>query len=263
MAEMTWRAAITKVLSDAGGEPLTAGQIAERIIEGQLRVNFGATPVQTVYAQLARPIKENPATSPFIRVGKGLYALPSVVIPPSAKAGPVVVDIDEDDMGLINAFGMFWSRDRVEWKHTGTKLLGVQAEGSTPVDFAEQDGVYLLYDGSRVIYVGRTTTARLGKRLSEHTRSRLAGRWDRFSWFGVRAVTDAGALKDPNPGQLTIDALIETMEALLIEGLEPPQNRKRGDGFTAVEYLQATDPALTKAHKQEQFIHLAKNAGLI
>jgi hypothetical protein len=36
------------------------------------------------------------------------------------------------------------------------------------------------------------------------------------------------------------------MEALLIEGLEPPQNRKRGDDFSAVEYLQAENPKLKK-----------------
>jgi len=36
------------------------------------------------------------------------------------------------------------------------------------------------------------------------------------------------------------------MEALLIEGLEPPQNRKRGDDFGAVEFLQVSDPALER-----------------
>jgi hypothetical protein len=37
------------------------------------------------------------------------------------------------------------------------------------------------------------------------------------------------------------------MEALLIEGLEPPQNRRRGDDFRAVEYLQAEDRELCGA----------------
>ena len=31
---------------------------------------------------------------------------------------------------------------------------------------------------------------------------------------------------------------VGTMEALLIEGLEPRQNRKREDGFNAIEYIQ-------------------------
>jgi hypothetical protein len=36
------------------------------------------------------------------------------------------------------------------------------------------------------------------------------------------------------------------MEALLIEELEPPHNRRRGDDFRAVEYLQAEDPELER-----------------
>jgi hypothetical protein len=40
--------------------------------------------------------------------------------------------------------------------------------------------------------------------------------------------------------------LIVTMEALLIEGLEPRQNRKRGDDFRAVEFLQVEDPEIQK-----------------
>ncbi len=40
--------------------------------------------------------------------------------------------------------------------------------------------------------------------------------------------------------------LIVTMEALLIEGLEPPQNRKRGDEFGASEFLQTEDPKIRK-----------------
>ena len=36
------------------------------------------------------------------------------------------------------------------------------------------------------------------------------------------------------------------MEALLIEGLEPPQNLERGDDFSAVEFLQVEDPDIQK-----------------
>jgi hypothetical protein len=34
------------------------------------------------------------------------------------------------------------------------------------------------------------------------------------------------------------------MEAVLIEGLEPRQNRKRGDDFTAIEFIQVEDRRL-------------------
>jgi hypothetical protein len=39
------------------------------------------------------------------------------------------------------------------------------------------------------------------------------------------------------------------MEAVLIEGLEPRQNRKRGDDFQAVEFLQVEDPAVQQQMK--------------
>jgi hypothetical protein len=44
--------------------------------------------------------------------------------------------------------------------------------------------------------------------------------------------------------------VIETMEALLIESLEPPLNRKRGDNFAAVEYLQVEDPDVETAKQK-------------
>lgn len=43
-----------------------------------------------------------------------------------------------------------------------------------------------------------------------------------------------------------LEMLITTMQALLIEALEPPQNRKRGDDFRAVEFLQVEDPEIQK-----------------
>jgi hypothetical protein len=45
-------------------------------------------------------------------------------------------------------------------------------------------------------------------------------------------------------------SLIGTLEALLIEALEPPQNRKRGDDFSLVEYLQDVDPELKERELQ-------------
>lgn len=45
--------------------------------------------------------------------------------------------------------------------------------------------------------------------------------------------------------------IIVTLEALLIEGLEPRQNRKRGDAFKAVEYFQAQDPEIARKNKKK------------
>lgn len=41
-----------------------------------------------------------------------------------------------------------------------------------------------------------------------------------------------------------------TLEALLIEALEPPQNRKRGDDFSAIEYIQDLDSELREREIQ-------------
>jgi len=43
--------------------------------------------------------------------------------------------------------------------------------------------------------------------------------------------------------------VIATMEAVLIEGLEPRQNRKRGDDCQAIEFLQVEDPRLEMNRK--------------
>jgi hypothetical protein len=127
------------------------------------------------------------------------------------------------------------------------KILGQQQSSSTPVDFASEIGVYLLHDSRNVVYVGRTTDQPLSKRLYQHTLDRLNGRWDRFSWFGIYAVNNDGSLRIADSCNISLDSLIVTMEALLIEGLEPPQNRKRGDEFRAIEFLQVEDPAINKS----------------
>jgi hypothetical protein len=48
------------------------------------------------------------------------------------------------------------------------------------------------------------------------------------------------------------------MEALLIEALEPPQNRKRGDGFSAVEFIQVPDPDLEDKRAKQVIDELLK-----
>jgi hypothetical protein len=165
-------------------------------------------------------------------------------------------------MGLINAFGMFWDRDRVQWQPNMPRLLGVQQQGSAPVDFATQAGVYILYDGSRPIYVGRVTEPRMGMRLRDHIRDRLTGRWDRFSWFGVRGARANSELTPMPTVGIGIAGLIATMEALLIEGLEPPQNRRQGDGFNAVEFIQETDPEIRREDHRQLLASLSQDSGL-
>jgi hypothetical protein len=256
MSELGWREAIVQVLNDTA-EPLHYVDITDRIVEGQIKTEFGATPAKSVSATITMSLVEDGDKSPFVRVGRGIYALRSTLVSgagrtsatsSSLEAVPVVEEEAEpDEMGVINAFGMYWKREAVLWT-TVPKILGQQQLGASPVDFSGQRGVYLLHDAGRVMYVGRTTEQALGKRLFQHTADRLNGRWDRFSWFGVFAVTQDGSLQQMDgSASFSLNNLITTMEALLIEGLEPPQNRKRGDDFRAIEFMQVVDPEIHKS----------------
>lgn len=259
---MPWRKAIIEVLRDSAS-PLHYAEIAQAIIDSGLRVKVGATPAATVAVYLSEAIRSD-TDAPFVKVERGVYAfrdsLAASMSQPIEEADEARADARE--MGLINAFGMFWSRDRVAWRTGMPNLLGVQQSGSAEVNFTAQAGVYVLYDGSRPIYVGRVTESRLGMRLFEHTRDRLTGRWDRFSWFGVRGVQDNGELSGVPTSGIAVSSLIATMEALLIEGLEPPQNRRQGDGFNAVEFIQVTDPDIERERNKQIVAQLTQRSGL-
>jgi len=246
--ELTWRKAIDKILA-ASPTALHYKEITEQIISEGLRKTVGATPAATVNAQISASIKHDAEKSPYVRVAKGTFTLKnrtsvSTVVP--KKLTPEIIESEdsEEQYEIISSFGMFWRRDAVEWAAT-PKLLGMQQIGATPVDFNKQLGIYLLYDGREVIYVGRTTDRPLGRRLYEHTIDRMSARWDRFSWFGLLPVSDSGALGSL-PAQYGAAKLIPALEAILIEALEPRQNRKRGDDLAAVEYLQKVDPEIEK-----------------
>jgi hypothetical protein len=243
--ELGWKEAIEAVLEEAKA-PMHYQQIAERIYELKLKTDPTATPDKTVASTIAISFRNEGTNSPFIRTSRGFYALSG-----SQQQDPAIVqeELEEtassDITGVVNAFGMFWERSKIFWGSPQPSLLGQQQYGSKPVDFAAQKGVYLLHDSQGVLYVGRVTDQNLVKRLSQHTSDRLAGRWTRFSWFGVFPVEPDGALKtDADFSKVNVNIVIATMEAVLIEGLEPRQNRKRGDDFQAIEYLQVEDPKL-------------------
>lgn len=238
MGYLTWGDAIVRVLSQAKA-PMHYSEIADAIAEQELRDDLGATPANSVAATIAQQL-QNKVT----RVSRGYYTLIPPVQPVSQVSAAQIQD-EADDTGLINAFGMYWSRNLVLW-NPNPKILGQQQPESKAVDFCGQRGVYLLHDGRSVVYVGRVTDQPLGVRMKQHVTDRLNGRWDRFSWFGTYAVEADGSLVQPSSSAFNHDMLVVTMEALLIEGLEPPQNRKRGDDFRAIEYLQVEDPDIRK-----------------
>ena len=183
--------------------------------------------------------------------------------PGDVETVPVVEEDAGESPGLITSFGMFWRREQVNWNHSGRlRLFGYQAGDRRRIDFADQIGVYLLHDGARTVYVGRVSKPRMGQRLAEHTRDRLSGRWDRFSWFGLRPVLNGGGLGEAAEAFGT-DLVVATMEAILIEGLEPPQNRRQGDGMTGQEYQQAIDEQLQERSAMETMVRMIQERNSI
>jgi hypothetical protein len=251
--EKSWKAAIKRVLMESDA-PLHYTEISEQILARGYYETDGATPAATVNAQLSSSVKHDGDKSPFIRVGKGIFSLrgeiASATFPGNKTKNqlPVVGPEDESSDSIIQSFGMYWQRDLVVWRND-LKMYGKQQALSKPVDFGKQKGIYILYDHHTVVYVGRAIDRPLGKRLYEHTVDRLGSRWNRFSWFGLLDVTQEGKLREI-PFNSTLAALVATLEALLIEALEPPQNRKRGDDFSAIEYIQDIDPELKEREIQ-------------
>jgi hypothetical protein len=249
--EKSWKDAVIRVLREADG-PLHYTEIADQILSRGYYEPQGATPAYTVASLFTTSLSNPKEESPFLRVGRGIYALKGAkyltdVVAPvhDAKknklAGLSESDVERSD-STIRSFGMYWQRNLVAWRKE-PKILGKQQALSKPIDFCKQKGIYILYDHHTVVYIGRSIDRSMGRRFYEHTTDRLAGRWNRFSWFGLLDVTEEGGLSEPK-FNLSLAGLVATLESLLIEAFEPPQNRRRGDDFSGIEYLQVTDPEI-------------------
>jgi transcriptional regulator with XRE-family HTH domain len=254
-----WQDAIERVLRDSG-KPVHYVEIAQAIIDNKYRVNVTATPDRAVSAILSKSIKTKKEKSPFVQDGDGMYSLRTAKTKQKAPESRDEAKESAAEMGLIRSFGILWDREFVDWATSVPRLLGVKQAGSKPVNFAEQAGIYVLYDQSRPIYVGQAGDKRLAARLKEHTRGRFASRWNRFSWFGVRDVNpESGELEaTPNRQEVSPGVLITTMEALLIESLEPTQNRRGGD-YNAVEFIQEEDPNIKERQRKALFAEWQMN----
>lgn len=260
---MSWREAIERVLTEEG-RAMHYSEISELILAKGYYETEGATPDATVNAQITSSIKHEGEKSPFLKVSRGTFtvrdapdsaastAKPTIALPPATpkelrEAQTATVEAEPDET-VIRCLGMYWQRDLVVWKNE-PRVFGKQQALSKPVDFGTQRGIYILYDHHTVVYVGRSVDRPIGRRLYEHTIDRLGSRWNRFSWFGLLSVTDEGKLVEA-PIKVTLPSLIATLEALLIEALEPPQNRKRGDDFSVMEYIQDIDPEIKERELQ-------------
>lgn len=221
--------------------------IADMVVEKELRQSVGATPANTVAAAITKDLND-PGASAFERVKPGIYMLRGDSVEKQIEA--VESDADEASASIIKAFGMFWRRDHVQWS-SSPRIFGAQGIGAEPVDISQQRGVYLLYDRQKCVYAGQAPEGAIGDRLRHHTRTRLSGRWDRFSWFGMWDITSDGEVKPPQHDAAPLANIVTAMEAVLIEALECPQNRQQGEGLKGIEYIQVRDPELDKLKMKE------------
>ena len=240
--EMGWQEAIMAVLQDADG-PLKYDAITHIIGERGLRILTGATPATTVNSYLSS--MTNPSHQWYDgrvqKVGRGVYQL---AVPDDLEQEPEEDDIDDGELDEsqnrivgVPAFGLYWDKDKVHWN--SGQILGRQTPESNPVNFADQQGVYLLHKDRSIAYVGRTIDS-LYRRLRSHSRDRKSVRWDRFSWFGFRDVDGVTGQLLEMPSEATPTHLINILESVLIEALEPPVNGRRGD-YLGLQYEQVPD----------------------
>lgn len=134
---------------------------------------------------------------------------------------------------LIRAYGENWDPELVDWGSVGGRrgsLRGDVGPLRKPVscDVWDQVGIYVLLAEWKAIYVGKVTSrSQLGSRLRLHLRDDLAGRWDRFSWYGIRRINRTGSLAATPQNRIVGPAdIIDTLEALSIVVVEPARNRR-------------------------------------
>jgi hypothetical protein len=152
---------------------------------------------------------------------------------------------------LIKNYGLFWRREWIVWGagSNAGHLKGVPAKQKTahPVDFRDQQGVYVLYDDNfQIVYVGQAgaqENQRLLKRLGQHRSDQLADRWTKLSWFGVRKVNQNGSLAvEAQAAHTPMNDVLDHIEAVLIAAAEPRHNRQGGRfGDGVKQFLQHRD----------------------
>ncbi len=93
------------------------------IISQNLRSELGATPAYTVSAVITSDLKRDQNSSIFARTAPGEYILRKYLNLPetenlnaNSQSG---TELENQPIGLINAFGMYWRRELVNWNNNG------------------------------------------------------------------------------------------------------------------------------------------------
>ena len=133
---------------------------------------------------------------------------------------------------LIQNYGLHW-----DWQHG---MRGQQSKGDLLVDFSGiQVGIYVLYAGTKPIYVGRSGDGKapsISGRLVDHERNKTG--WNNFCWFGFYPVVD-GILQPRKEPSTTVTEAISDIEAFAIYLLKGvAKNVASGKHKHIIEYHQ-------------------------
>ncbi|MBI4704306.1 MAG: winged helix-turn-helix domain-containing protein [Deltaproteobacteria bacterium] len=229
----------------AAKQPMTALAITDEAMRRGLLDAKGKTPDQSMGAALYTSIKQLRSGSPFEQPGRGLFVLRRARGRGKGRLGEAGAPRGGRPEGSIfAAMGLFWSKADVDW--SSKSLLGRLRASGQPANLWDQRGIYALYADFRLAYVGQAGS--IGDGLRGHTQDDLAGRWDAFSWFGLRRVLRDGALASPARVKLaSVASFLNHAEALLIAVAEPPQNGASGRWNDVPRYLQVRAPPLDEA----------------
>lgn len=114
-------------------------------------------------------------------------------------------------MAMILCAGANWSPELVGWgspgpgatseclgyyagkltNHNGRGRLGDEQRKKQTLNFWDVPGIYVLYRGDTVVYVGKSEDGGIGARLKQHYQfDHLVGRWDTFSWVSPTPIVE-------------------------------------------------------------------------
>ena len=268
--EMSWRKAVLQVLEEAD-EPLHYRDIAARILERELTRSAGKTPSDTVAGIISR-LRSDDGRLDIVKSQPGYFymraATDTNTVPEQEESDDELDATDVPKNLAVAAYGLHWERDKVDWSER--RLYGLDASNHNPVpvgsyddfaiDFANQQGVYLLHSWDAVVYVGRTSAENNGlfQRLNTHRSTHpWSAKWDRFSWFGIRRVnSETGELYD-GPDNASKQVVSSLMESVLIETLRPAFNSRQGD-YMGTLYRQLVDPSIAEREAREVMRRLVR-----
>jgi hypothetical protein len=232
-SEMSALDAARKILQDAEA-PLHYQEITKRVLSAGLWKTNGKTPAATINAQLATNIKKNGPASAFRRAGRGIFAL---------TAAPT-------DSTLQSVVERRKKEKRAKSQSSTRPLVLGYLERIASSAFSEfpqqitdlvhgKHGVYALYKGDRLYYVGLATNLR--NRIRQHLKDKHAGKWNRFSLYLVRKVEH-----------------IKELESMILRIADPTGNSTRG-GLPGADDLWGR---LHKTIREEQDRQIQKLFGV-